>query len=347
MWVSDTLEQLNGITTYIKNIVPLLQEKCEIELLTGRVTGKYDFPVKSLPSLPVPFMSDYDVILPTYRKVSADIMHVHTAYSLGLYSSFLNAKKVVTTHLHPYHLLEGVFGHNQPKIMQDLAWWYVVSFFNRFDVVVCQTQATCDMYKEHGLTARSEVVPNGMRMDESVETFEHKVNFKEKHGIKGDFAFYLGRIDASKRIDWVIDVAEKLPEKEFVIVGKGTWEKKIPERKNIHFINYLSKDEKNAAFYESSMLLMPSCVETEGIVAQEAMLFKKPVLISDSPVLKEVAGRGGISCKTSEDLLTQTKYLFENPGYGREIGEKGFEDVHKRDVNASVEKLIKIYESLI
>ncbi len=346
LWVSDTLEQVNGIATYIKNIVPVLQQYKEIEVLTGRVTKKYDFPVKSQINIPVPFQRDYDIILPTFRKIDADLIHVHTAHSLGLYTSLVAAKKVATTHLHPYHLLEGMFRDNQPRILQKLAWKYVISFFNRFDVVICQTNATKEMYQNKGLKSKTEVIPNGMDLSKSIENSESTVNFKERYGIKKDFAFYLGRIDASKRIDWVIDAAEKIPQRDFVIVGKGTLERKIPKRKNIHFINNITKEDKWAAFKDCSMLVMPSYIETEGIVAQEAMLYKKPVLISNNEVLKEVVGSGGIVCNTIEELVEQIKYLFENRGFREEIGEKALDEIKKRDINKSVEKLVKIYESL-
>jgi glycosyltransferase involved in cell wall biosynthesis len=347
VWISDTFEQLNGVATYIKSTVPLLKKRIDVELYTGRVKKKYDFPIRSIPNFPAPFQSDYDIIIPNFRRIKADIMHVHTAYSLGLYSSMLPTKKVVTTHLHPYHLLEGMFGSNQPKILQKFAWKFVVSFFNRFDVVVCQTNATKEMYKEQGLRARAEVIPNGMDISHSVESYVPKVHFREKYGIKGDFAFFLGRIDASKGIDWVIDVAEKMHDKEFVIVGKGTMESKIPKRDNIHYFKYLDHEDKEAAFSECAMMLMPSWVETEGIVAQEAMLFKKPVLVSTNPVLKEVVGRGGIPCRNVEELIEKTRYLFDDAQARAEIGEKALEEVKKRDINLSVEKLIRVYESLV
>jgi glycosyltransferase involved in cell wall biosynthesis len=347
VWVSDTFEQLNGVATYIKSIVPLLKERVDIEVLTGRAKSGYSFPVKSLPNLPVPFQPDYDLIIPNFRRINADVIHVHTAYSVGLYSALLHVPKVVTTHLHPYHLLEGAFGTKQPKVLQDLAWKYVVWFFNRFDVVVCQTSATRDMYKERGLRARAEVIPNGMDMSQSIESYKHKVNFRQKYGIKGDFAFYLGRIDASKGIDQVIETAEKMPEREFVIVGKGTLESSIPKKDNIHYLKYLDHDDKMAAFYECSMMLMPSLVETEGIVAQEAMLFKKPVLISNNPILKEVVGRGGVSCRNADELTEKVRYFFENRRESDEVGEKALEEVKKRDILLSVEKLVKVYESLV
>ncbi len=347
VWISDTFEQLNGIAIYIKRTVPLLRKYVDIRLITGRVNEHYKFPVSSLPHVPVPLLRDYDIIIPTFRKIDADIMHVHTGYTLGLYSSLLGSKKVVTTHLHPYHLLEGIFGHRQPKFLQKLAWKYVISFFNRFDVVVCQTNATKEMFRERGLKARAEIVPNGMDISESIENIKPTVNFKEKYNIKGEFAFFLGRIDASKRISWIIEVAKKLPDREFFIVGKGTLEKKIPKLENIHFYNYLGHEDKIAAFYEAAMLLMPSKVETEGIVAQEAMLFKKPVLISNNEVLREVVGKGGIVCNSIEELAENTEFLFENKKHREEIGEKALDEVKKRDINKSVEKLVKIYESLL
>jgi glycosyltransferase involved in cell wall biosynthesis len=347
VWVSDTFEQLNGVATYLKSTLPLLKKKIDVELYTGRVKKNYDFPIRSIPNFPVPLQADYDFIIPNFRRINADVLHVHTAYSLGLYSSMLPTKKVVTTHLHPYHLLEGTFGCNQPRIFQSMAWKFVVSFFNRFDVVVCQTNATKDMYQEKGLRARAEVIPNGMDTTKNIDSYVPKVKFAEKYGIKGDFAFYLGRIDASKGIDWVIEATEKMPQRQFVIVGKGTLESKIPKRDNIHYFKYLDHDDKDAAFAECAMTLMPSCVETEGIVAQEAMLYKKPVLVSNNPVLKEVVGRGGIACGSVEELIEKTEYLFGDPSARAEIGEKALEDVKKRDINRSVEKLVKVYESLV
>jgi glycosyltransferase involved in cell wall biosynthesis len=347
VWVSDTFEQLNGIAIYIKRIVPLLRKYVDIGLITGRVRGRYEFPVESLPNVPVPLLRDYDIILPTFRGIEGGIMHVHTGYTLGLYSSFLGCKKVVTTHLHPYHLLEGIFGYNQPRFLQELAWRYVVSLFNRFDVVICQTNATKEIFRKHGLKQRAEVVPNGMDISESIENVKPSVNFRKKYGIKGDFAFFLGRIDASKGINWVIETAKRIPEREFVIIGKGTLEQKIPRLENIHFYSYLDHEDKIAAFYESSMLLMPSLIETEGIVAQEAMLFKKPVLISGNEVLREVVGKGGIVCNSVEELVENTNYMFENKKLREEIGENALEEVKKRDVNISVEKLVRIYESLL
>lgn len=346
VWVTDTFEQLNGVATYIKNIVPILKNKIDVEVYTGRVKKEYGFKVKSIPHIPVPFQRDYDFIIPNFRKVDADILHVHTAYSLGLYSSLLNKPKVVTTHLHPYHLLEGIFGTKQPEVMQKFAWRFVVSFFNRFDAVVCQTNATKEMFRERGLKARAEVIPNGMDMSQSIENYRHNFDFKKSYGIRGDFGFYLGRIDASKGIDWVISLAERIPEKDFVIVGKGTLVHKLPKRDNIHYFSYIDHESKMAAFYECAMMIMPSVVETEGIVAQEAMLFKKPVLISNNPVLKEVVGGGGIVCNTEDELEEKARYLFEDKNAREEMGEKAFEEIKKRDVLLSAEKLVKLYESL-
>lgn len=347
-WVSDTFEQLNGVAVYIKKTMPLLKGRADVRLLTGRVRGSYPFPVSHVPSFAFPFFPDYDVIIPNFVRINADVIHVHTAYLLGQYASFLDTKKVVTTHLHPYHLLEGVFGYNQPKIMQSLAWKYVISFFNRFDVVICQTEATRNIFEEKGLRSPVKVIPNGMDMSRSVEVMgKPKEDFRKKYGIPGDYALYLGRLDASKGINWVIDAAKKLPQKNFVIVGEGTLESEVSKISNVRHFKYLSGEDKRAAFCDASMLLMPSVIETEGIVAQEAMLCKTPVLTSNNPVLREVVGGGGIPCADARELAEKAEMLFQDIALRDGIGERGLEEVKKRDVNRSVELLLEVYESLM
>lgn len=348
-WVSDTFEQLNGVAVYIKKTVPLLRDRgADVTVYTGRVNGKYDFPIRHVPSFPFPVFPNYDVIVPNFTKLDADVMHVHTAYSLGQYCSFLGGRKVVTTHLHPYHLLEAAFGYNQPKMLQDLAWWYVVSFFNRFDVVVCQTAATRDIFQKRGMKAKAVVIPNGMDMSKSIEVMgPPKEEFAKRYGVKGEYALYLGRLDASKGINWVIETAKALPNRQFVIIGEGSREEEVKGIPNVFHLGRIMGEEKRAAFCEASMLIMPSVIETEGIVVQEAMLCKTPVLISGNEVLREVVGKGGISCMSAAELTSNTEELFRNPSLRKELGEKGFEEVKKRDVLKAIDLLKGVYESLL
>jgi len=348
-WISDSFEQINGVSTYIKNILPLLNKQLDIKLFTGRVTNDYEFPVFSMPHISFPFLPEYDIISPFFKKIDANLIHVHSAYLLGLRSSRLDMKKIVTTHFHPYNFLESFFGQNQPKIFRDLMWRYIIWFLNQFDIVITQTRAKEKTFKTQGLKTRIEVVPNGMDMSKSIEHTELKVDFRKKFGIRGDFALFLGRLDASKRPDWVIEVAKRLPHRQFVIIGRGTLEKKLSHPKNVHFIRkYISAEDKIGAYHSASMILMPSAVgvEMEGLVAQEAMLCKTPVLHSDDDVLNEVVGKGGIACRSIEELKEKTELLFEDNELREELGERALEAVGKRDINKSVEKLIKIYDSL-
>ena len=347
-WITDSFEQVNGVSTYVKNIMPLLDKQLDIRLFTGRVTRDYDFPVSSMPRIPYPLAPQYDIILPFFKKIDADIIHVHTAYTLGLYASRLNKKKVATTHFHPHNFLESIFKHKQPEMFQSLTWKYIIGFLNQFDVVTTQTKAKEKDFKKRGLKTRMEVVPNGMDLTQSIN-YKDSVNFKKKYGIKDDFALFLGRLDSSKRVDWVIEVAKKLPHRQFVVIGRGTLEKTLAHPKNVLFIReYLPEEDKISAYHSASMFLMPSAigVEMEGLVAQEAMLYKTPVLHSDDEVLNEVIGEGGIACGSVEELMDKTELLFTDNSLREELGERAVEAVGKRDINKSVEKLVKIYDSL-
>ncbi|MEO0510867.1 MAG: glycosyltransferase [Verrucomicrobiota bacterium] len=108
---------------------------------------------------------------------------------------------------------------------------------------------------------------------------------------------FAGRLAPEKNIDRIIDAARKLPAIQFLIGGDGPLRRKLEESaqglKNVTFSGWLTREELISLIDQSSLLLLPSKIETFGSVALEAMSRGRPALVSsnagihDWPQLKE------------------------------------------------------------
>ena len=108
---------------------------------------------------------------------------------------------------------------------------------------------------------------------------------------------FVGRLAPEKNIDRIIDTASKLPEIEFLIGGDGPLRQKLETSasclKNVTFCGWMTREELIGLIDQSSLLLLPSKIETFGSVALEAMARGRPALVSsnagihDWPQLKE------------------------------------------------------------
>ncbi|NBB80202.1 MAG: glycosyltransferase [Verrucomicrobia bacterium] len=107
---------------------------------------------------------------------------------------------------------------------------------------------------------------------------------------------FAGRLAAEKNVDQIIVAARNFPNIKFVIGGDGPLRKKLETEAasigNVRFTGWLSRDALVDLLDSSSLLLLPSKMETFGSVALEAMARGRPALVSanagihDWPLLK-------------------------------------------------------------
>jgi len=97
---------------------------------------------------------------------------------------------------------------------------------------------------------------------------------------------FAGRLAPEKNIDRIIEAAALLPEIEFLIGGDGPLRKKLElsaqQLSNVRFTGWLSREELIGLIDQSSLLLLPSRIETFGSVALEAMARGRPAIVSSN-----------------------------------------------------------------
>lgn len=130
---------------------------------------------------------------------------------------------------------------------------------------------------------------------------------------------FAGRLAAEKNIDRIIHASKQFPEIEFVIGGDGPLRKNLQDlasgQKNVRFTGWLSREELIDVLDSSSLLLLPSKLETFGSVALEAMSRGRPALVSanagihDWPILQN----GLFTLQKEDDLATAIQSLIALP----------------------------------
>ena len=253
----------------------------------------------SVYSLPFPFYDGYRLGLPwvprTVRDV--DLVHVHTPFTIGLAGLRLARSEGLPV-VASYHTPTAEYTDYiapTPTIADGLrrvnqCWERL--FLERADVVLAPSEATREHVEDRiGLSSPVTVLSNGV----DIERFRpvDPSGFKERHDLDTGKSLvgYTGRHGHEKRLDELVDAAADL-DVTVVFGGDGparaSLERRAAERGvDARFLGFLDREELPAFYSALDVFAFPSPVETQGIVALEAMVCGTPVVGADSGALVE------------------------------------------------------------
>ena len=105
--------------------------------------------------------------------------------------------------------------------------------------------------------------------------------FRQKHGIEGPFALYVGRIDVNKGCAELFDHFQRFVRTmpgylQLVLIGHSLLP--IPKHPRIRHLGFLPDEDKFDAMAAAQVLVMPSYYESLSMVALEAWALGTPVL---------------------------------------------------------------------
>jgi glycosyltransferase involved in cell wall biosynthesis len=94
-----------------------------------------------------------------------------------------------------------------------------------------------------------------------------------------------------KNVNAVIRAFRKMPQADLIVIGYAGGASRVRNLPpNIRFAGYVDEHEKATLISEAHGLIMPSFAEGFGVPIIEALAANTPVLCSDIPVFREVAG---------------------------------------------------------
>jgi glycosyltransferase involved in cell wall biosynthesis len=153
--------------------------------------------------------------------------------------------------------------------------------------------------------------------------------FRQKYGITGRFALYVGRIDQNKGCNelfsFFLNGLQGLPrELRLVLIGKEILP--VPDHPRIHHLGFLDDQDKFDALAAADLLLMPSYYESLSMVALEAWALAKPVLANGHcEVLRGqcIRSKAGLYYETQAEFVETLRAIAESRGLNAALGENG------------------------
>lgn len=122
--------------------------------------------------------------------------------------------------------------------------------------------------------------------------------------------YTVGRVEFQKNPELFNEIAEMLPNIEFVWIGQGELEKKLTSP-NIKVTGWMSREEVFKSANHCDVFILPSRWEGLPLALLEAMYMKKACIVSDVVGNRDIVHNGvtGYICETAEDFVEVIKQL--------------------------------------
>ena len=179
------------------------------------------------------------------------------------------------------------------------------------------------------------VIPNGAPA--AASRAHDCAAFLARHGLaQRKFVLFLGRLAYVKGPDLLLDAfasaAAQLPDFDLVYAGPdGGMLSQLRQQAvqhgvqaRVRFVGYVGGEDKACALQSCELLVIPSRQEAMSIVALEAGVHRKPVLLTDRCGFSEVeqAGGGRVASATSASIGSILVQMASNPGELARMGDR-------------------------
>ena len=304
------------------------------------------------------------------RSIKPDIIHVHTEFSMGIYSSQY-AKK-----------------HNIPLIYTAHTYWEeyadYISFLPDFiikraganmrnlpfkynSLITVPSSAMKTVLLSYGKEKPITIIPTGIVKDEfSGVTKKNKSEMGKIANINIDFRnkiilLFVGRIGIEKNIDFLIDVVAKIiqiiPNVVLLIVGDGPYkenlQKRIKQKKVDHcifFTGYIQREKLKYMYTYADVFIFASKTEAQGLVIIESMQCGTPVVAIGEMGIRDIMGNslGGFMVEDNLDEFCQkTLLLLRDKDIYQQKSREALQYAGEWNNETSALKMQALYQSVL
>ena len=190
--------------------------------------------------------------------------------------------------------------------------------------------------------------------DENIQRVQKKYNLPQ------NYILYLGTFQPRKNIPTLIEAFKILKDDpkfkasslKLVLAGKKgyNYDKKIDQiirkyqlEKEVIFPGYIEEKDKIIIMASASIFCFPSFYEGFGIPILEALATKVPVIVSDIPPHREIAGEAVLyfNPNDSSELAEKIKTIVSNKQLQKKLADKGIQQINNFSWQKTAKKLLE------
>lgn len=324
MLSDDFLPAATGVGTHLQEISKLLTSSgCRVTIITTRRPGEPETETwegtRVFRTNTVKVFGFYQAIpsCATLRRIledtKPDIVHYHYL-GLMLLRAMKEVKGLGIPQVYTYHMTEDHLTQPLPmRPLRKLIAKQIVSICNRVDLIISVSQGVAAQLPSKGISTPVRYISNPVGFPENAEV--------EPMPRDSQFVvLFAGRLNPEKNIPYLLrafsGVVAKIPDAVLWIAGHGSQKEQLQSvagelgiEKQVHFLGFLDHNTLSRHYASCDVFVLPSLVETQGLVAMEAMWFGKPVIVANSVVsaleLVDEGCNGFIVDHESDASLTQ------------------------------------------
>lgn len=174
------------------------------------------------------------------------------------------------------------------------------------------------------------------------ETILRKYALKPK-----TYLFFVGGRDKNKNIQNLISSFECInndfPNLKLVIAGNKGNDKIISTNPNVIYTGFVSDEDIKVLYKNTLLFIFPSIYEGFGIPILDAQIMNVPVICSDIPVFREVAGEGALFCDINPESFSEgIRTLITNTELRENLVKKGTENIKRYSIERIKKQIGKI-----
>ena len=282
-------------------------------------------------------------------KEKCDLIHIHSPGPLSAY--WANKSKIpviITAHTLPHELR---YLYRFGCIVEKIARYQLVNFYNRADVIIAPTSFTRSMLEDLKINKPIEVISNGINIQKFQFIQEKRAEFRKKYEIQPHekVIYSVGLMAFRKGFDKFMAIARKMEDYKFVWSGRKASRllyRHFFDMKRINLPNVIKTGyitDITAAHCAGDVFLFPSPFETQGIVALEAAACSRPMIVEDIPSF-EWLGKSCLMATTVDEYCIQIEKALKQD---ENILKNAKMLVKDNDIIKTGKSIVKVYEHVL
>jgi len=297
------------------------------------------------------------LVTATLARENLDVFH----FPAGNIPAKYTGKKILTVHDLAVWKHPDLFARPERRQARSIT----SSTLKNVEKIITVSRATASDIKEIFKVGdeKIKVIHNGI--DKRFFIAPRAVQIKKnllKYRIKKDYILYLGQLEPRKNLTRLIGAFTELKRRylkenfQLVIAGRSGWLAKEIRHiateteyyEDIIFTGYVEPDDLTSIFGGAKLFVFPSIYEGFGMPVVEAMACQVPVVLSDTPALKEVAAGAGVFVNpyNISGLAEAMWKVLNNNSLRETLIKNGLERAHQFNWEKCARETLKVYEEV-